>query len=68
MVMTTGVGEGEANSSPMDLPDGGVDATNLRYFVMALFFMLVRLQRWVPFSPRLASSRIRVESRKKAAI
>jgi MFS transporter, FHS family, L-fucose permease len=39
MVMTTGVGEGEANSSSLNLPDGGVDAPNLRYFVMALFFI-----------------------------
>ena len=39
MVMATATGEGEANSSPMELPDGGVDAPNLRYFVMALFFI-----------------------------
>ena len=39
MVIATAPGEGEANSSPMDLPDGGVDAPNLRYFVMALFFI-----------------------------
>jgi len=39
MVMATQAGEGEANSSTMDLPDGGVDAPNLRYFVMALFFI-----------------------------
>jgi len=39
MVMPTQAGEGEANSSTMDLPDGGVDAPNLRYFVMALFFI-----------------------------
>src|SRR6478672_9815536 len=39
MVIATAPGEGEANSSPMDLPDGGIDAPNLRYFVMALFFI-----------------------------
>jgi FHS family L-fucose permease-like MFS transporter len=39
MVIPTGVGEGEANVSPLELPDGGVDAPNLRYFVMALFFI-----------------------------
>jgi len=39
MVMATQTGEGEANSSAMELPDGGVDAPNLRYFVMALFFI-----------------------------
>ena len=39
MVIPTGVSEGEANVTPMELPDGGVDAPNLRYFVMALFFI-----------------------------
>src|SRR6476646_8687240 len=39
MVIATAPGEGEANSGPMDLPDGGIDAPNLRYFVMALFFI-----------------------------
>ncbi len=39
MVMATGMGEGEANSTPLDLPDGGVDAPELRYFVFALFFI-----------------------------
>src|SRR3954471_23099132 len=39
MVIATQAGEGEANSSTMELPDGGVDAPNLRYFVMALLFI-----------------------------
>ena len=39
MVMATEVGEGEANATPLELPDGGVDAPQLRYFVMALFFI-----------------------------
>jgi MFS transporter, FHS family, L-fucose permease len=39
MVIATKPTEGEANTSTMDLPDGGVDAPNLRYFVMALFFI-----------------------------
>src|SRR4051812_11568847 len=39
MVVATETGEGEANSTPLELPDGGVDAPNLRYFVMALFFI-----------------------------
>ena len=39
MVMATGAGEGEANATPLELPDGGVDAPNLRYFVFALFFI-----------------------------
>src|SRR6476646_2380214 len=39
MVIPTAIGEGEANATPLDLPDGGVDAPNLRYFVMALFFI-----------------------------
>src|ERR1044072_6135412 len=39
MGIPTQIGEGEANVSPMELPDGGVDAPNLRYFVMALFFI-----------------------------
>jgi FHS family L-fucose permease-like MFS transporter len=39
MVIATQVSEGEANSTLLDMPDGGVDAPNLRYFVMALFFI-----------------------------
>src|SRR5437763_3956840 len=39
MVIATGIGEGEANATPLELPDGGVDAPNLRYFVFALFFV-----------------------------
>ena len=39
MVMATGIGEGEANATPLELPDGGVDAPSLRYFVFALFFI-----------------------------
>ena len=39
MVLATGAGEGEANATPLELPDGGVDAPNLRYFVFALFFI-----------------------------
>ena len=39
MVIATGIGEGEANSTPLELPDGGVDAPSLRYFVFALFFI-----------------------------
>jgi len=39
MVMATATGEGEANATPLELPDGGVDAPQLRYFVMALFFI-----------------------------
>ena len=39
MVIATKPTEGEANTSTLELPDGGVDAPNLRYFVMALFFI-----------------------------
>lgn len=39
MVIATAPGEGEANATPLDMPEGGVDAPNLRYFVMALFFI-----------------------------
>src|SRR5687768_4549837 len=39
MVIATQPTEGEANASPLDLPEGGVDAPELRYFVMALFFI-----------------------------
>ena len=39
MVIATGIGEGEANSTPLELPEGGVDAPSLRYFVFALFFI-----------------------------
>jgi FHS family L-fucose permease-like MFS transporter len=39
MVIATQAGEGEANASSLELPEGGVDAPNLRYFVMALFFI-----------------------------
>ena len=39
MVIATGIGEGEANATPLELPDGGVDAPSLRYFVFALFFI-----------------------------
>lgn len=39
MVIATQPTEGEANSTPLDLPEGGVDAPHLRYFVMALFFI-----------------------------
>ena len=39
MVIPTAIGEGEANATPLDLPDGGVDAPQLRYFVFALFFI-----------------------------
>jgi len=38
-VLPTAATEGEANATPLELPDGGVDAPNLRYFVMALFFI-----------------------------
>src|SRR4029078_13280181 len=38
-VLPTAATEGEANVTPLELPDGGVDAPNLRYFVMALFFI-----------------------------
>src|SRR5204862_1330020 len=31
--------EGEANVTTLDTPEGGVDAPDLRYFVMALFFI-----------------------------
>lgn len=39
MVMAIGAGEGEANNSQAERPDGGVDAPELRYFVFALFFI-----------------------------
>src|SRR4051812_32495654 len=39
MVIPTKPAEGEANATTLELPDGGVDAPNLRYFVMALFFI-----------------------------
>lgn len=39
MVIATQPGEGEANVSSVNLPEGGVDAPNLRYFVFALFFI-----------------------------
>jgi FHS family L-fucose permease-like MFS transporter len=39
MVIATRPGEGEANATTVELPEGGVDAPDLRYFVMALFFI-----------------------------
>jgi len=39
MVIATGPAEGEANSTTLEMPDGGVDAPSLRYFVFALFFI-----------------------------
>lgn len=39
MVLPTAPTEGEANSTPLELPDRGVDAPQLRYFVFALFFI-----------------------------
>src|SRR3954465_12937707 len=39
MVIATRPTEGEANVSTLELPDGGVDAPNLQYFVFALFFI-----------------------------
>ena len=40
MVVATRPGEGQANQSTLDIPNGGeVDAPELRYFVMALFFI-----------------------------
>src|SRR3954453_11790200 len=39
MVIATQPTEGEANVTPLEMTDGGVDAPNLRYFVMALFFI-----------------------------
>jgi FHS family L-fucose permease-like MFS transporter len=39
MVIATQPTEGEANVTPLDMAEGGVDAPNLRYFVMALFFI-----------------------------
>lgn len=39
MVMPTAISEGEANVTPLDMADGGVDAPSLRYFVFALFFI-----------------------------
>src|SRR3982751_5711731 len=45
MVLPTAATEGEANATPLELPDGGVDAPNLRYFVMALFFIFGGITR-----------------------
>src|SRR5947208_9475596 len=39
MVIATQPTEGEANVTPLEMADGGVDAPNLRYFVFALFFI-----------------------------
>lgn len=39
MTVATQPGEGMANVSTIENPDGGVDAPELRYFVMALFFV-----------------------------
>jgi FHS family L-fucose permease-like MFS transporter len=39
MVIATQISEGEANATPLDLPEGGIDAPGLRYFVFALFFI-----------------------------
>jgi FHS family L-fucose permease-like MFS transporter len=39
MVIATKLTEGEANASSLDLPEGGVEAPGLRYFVFALFFI-----------------------------
>jgi FHS family L-fucose permease-like MFS transporter len=39
MVIATKISEGEANATPLDLPEGGIDAPSLRYFVFALFFI-----------------------------
>jgi FHS family L-fucose permease-like MFS transporter len=39
MVVAVQPGEGQANVSALERPDGGVDAPELRYFVMALFFI-----------------------------
>jgi FHS family L-fucose permease-like MFS transporter len=39
MVMATGASEGEANITPLEMADGGLDAPQLRYFVFALFFI-----------------------------
>lgn len=39
MVIATQPLEGEANVTSHDLPEGGVSAPELRYFVMALFFI-----------------------------
>ena len=39
MVIATKLSEGEANATPLDLPEGGIDAPSLRYFVFALFFI-----------------------------
>jgi FHS family L-fucose permease-like MFS transporter len=39
MVIATQPTEGEANVSTLALPEGGVDAPDLKYFVFALFFI-----------------------------
>src|SRR4051812_48986359 len=39
MVIATKPTEGEANTSTLELPDGGVDAPGLQVFVFALFFI-----------------------------
>jgi len=39
MVIATQPTEGEANVTTLETPEGGVDAPDLRYFVMALFFI-----------------------------
>src|SRR3954453_12148203 len=39
MVIATQPTEGEANVTPLEMADGCVYAPNLRYFVMALFFI-----------------------------
>lgn len=39
MVIANRAGEGEANATTVAMPQGGIDAPDLRYFVMALFFI-----------------------------
>jgi len=39
MAIATQATEGEANVTTLETPEGGVDAPDLRYFVMALFFI-----------------------------
>ena len=39
MVMATATGRGRSERDAAELPDGGVDAPQLRYFVFALFFI-----------------------------
>ena len=39
MVIAAQPAEGEANATTLDMPDGGLDARGLRYFVFALFFI-----------------------------